>query len=116
MTRAEVHHVASREMRCTIAFAGSRKAVDRGMRRGWTFAYVGSPVRILDGSRTTDFCRVFAPSKAVRDPAELTETADAHRKGRYERVRRAEAEAREWPRDGLPQTPPAPSWREFYQP
>lgn len=106
MTRAEVHHVASREMRCEIAFAGSRKAVDRGMRRGWTFAYVGSPVQIPSGSNdtSTDFCRVFAPSKAVRDPAELTDEADAHPKGRYERVRRVEAEAREWPRDGLPRT------------
>ena len=114
MTRAEVHHVASREMRCTIAFAGSRKAVDRGMRRGWTFAYVGSPVQIPSGSSDADFCRVFAPSKAVRDPAELTDEADAHPKGRYERVRRVEAEAREWPRDGLPRTRRASSPpREF---
>ena len=109
MTRAEVHHVASREMRCEVVLAGSQKAVDRGMRRGWTFAYVGSPVRIPDGSNDTDFCRVFVPSRAVRDPAELTDEADAHPKGRYERVRRAAAAAREWPRDGLPRTPPPPS-------
>ena len=109
MTRAEVHHVASREMRCEVVLAGSRKAVDRGMRRGWTFAYVGSPVRIPNGSNDTDFCRVFVPSRAVRDPAELTDEADAHPKGRYERVRRAAAAAREWPRDGLPRTPPPPS-------
>ena len=104
MTRAEVHASARAEMRMEVVQSGSTRAVDRGMRRGWTFAYVGSPVRTRGGSITNnaDLIRVFTPSKVVTDPAVLTEEAGSHRKGRYEWVPASVADEREWPTVGLP--------------
>ena len=106
MTRAEVHASARAEMRMEVVQSGSTRAVDRGMRRGWTFAYVGSPVRTRGGSNDTnaDLIRVFTPSEAVTDPAALTEEAGSHRKGRYEWVPASVADEREWPTVGLPRT------------
>ena len=104
MTRAEVHASARAEMRMEVVQSGSTRAVDRGMRRGWTFAYVGSPVRTRGGSITNnaDLIRVFTPSEVVTDPAALTEEAGSHRKGRYEWVPASVADEREWPTVGLP--------------
>ena len=104
MTRAEVHASARAEMRMEVVQSGSTRAVDRGMRRGWTFAYVGSPVQTRGGSNDTnaDLIRVFTPSEAVTDPAVLTEEAGSHRKGRYEWVPASVADEREWPSVGLP--------------
>ena len=103
MTRAEVHASARAEMRMEVVQSGSTRAVDRGLRRGWTFVYVGSPVRTRGGSITDDdLSRVFTPSKAVTDPAVLTEDAGSHRKGRYEWVPASVADEREWPTVGLP--------------
>ena len=104
MTRAEVHASARAEMRMEVVQSGSTRAVDRGMRRGWTFAYVGSPVRTRGGSNDTnaDLIRVFTPSQVVTDPAVLTEEAGSHRKGRYEWVPASVADEREWPTVGLP--------------
>ena len=104
MTRAEVHASARVEMRMEVVQSGSTRAVDRGMRRGWTFAYVGSPVRTRGGSITNnaDLIRVFTPSEVVTDPAVLTEEAGSHRKGRYEWVPASVADERDWPTVGLP--------------
>ena len=103
MTRAEGHASGRAEMRVEVVQSGSTRAVDRGLRRGWTFVYVGSPVRTRGGSITDDdLSRVFTPSKAVTDPAVLTEDAGSHRKGRYEWVPASVADEREWPTVGLP--------------
>jgi hypothetical protein len=46
VTRAEVHATAAAELKVVVAKEGSVAAVERGMRQGWVFWYVGSPVSV----------------------------------------------------------------------
>ena len=49
MTRAQVHADAAVDLKVVVAPRGSVAAVERGMRQGWAFWYVGSPVAFSGG-------------------------------------------------------------------
>ena len=94
MTRAEVHASAAAELKLVVATRGSVAAVERGMRQGWVFWYVGSPVVVVDG-----------PGRRRRRFVFSKEAAAAGGKGRFVECRvvgRSGGERDPWPTDGLP--------------
>jgi hypothetical protein len=87
MTRAEVHAKAATELNVVVATEGTVAAVERGMRQGWVFWYVGSPVMVAADTFPLPSLRPFVFSAESHDAGE----------GRFVRC-----DKKEWTVDGLP--------------